>query len=143
MTRTINTRLNSLTAQRYLTRSQLARPTILQGLQTGRRMKTEKDGASSLAIVARPDRPLRGMNAAIRSKSDEIPVSENEEASPRESNKQQVDVKNQAASRELIEQADSAMEVANRIRAQILQESDIALATQANSEPQTVLKLLE
>jgi flagellin len=49
---------------------------------------------------------------------------------------------NLTASRSRIQDADFAMETANLTRAQILQQAGIAMLSQANAQPQSVLSLL-
>ncbi|MEY2624387.1 MAG: hypothetical protein RL412_162 [Pseudomonadota bacterium] len=55
---------------------------------------------------------------------------------------QRISVENQAAARSRIEDADFAIEVANRARTQILRQSGMAILAQANAVPRNVLALL-
>ncbi|MEP7138963.1 MAG: flagellin, partial [Caldimonas sp.] len=59
MSQTINTNVNSLTAQRNLNTSQSSLATSLQRLSSGLRINSAKDDAAGLAIADR-------MNAQIR-----------------------------------------------------------------------------
>ena len=56
---------------------------------------------------------------------------------------QQTTAENLAASRSRIQDADFAAETANLAKAQILQQSGIAMLAQANAIPQNVLALLQ
>jgi flagellin len=67
---TINTNLNSLTAQKALGMSQMSLSTSMQRLSSGLRINSAKDDAAGLSIATRMDAQARGMNVAIRNAND-------------------------------------------------------------------------
>ncbi len=70
MPMTINTNLNSLTAQKALGMSQMSLSTSMQRLSSGLRINSAKDDAAGLSIATRMDAQARGMNVAIRNAND-------------------------------------------------------------------------
>jgi flagellin len=76
MPMTINTNLNSLTAQRNLNMSQTSLSTSMQRLSSGLRINSAKDDAAGLAIASRMNTQVRGMNVAVRNANDAISFSE-------------------------------------------------------------------
>ncbi|MCA3079974.1 MAG: flagellin FliC, partial [Rhodocyclaceae bacterium] len=64
MPQTINTNVNSLTAQRNLTSSQMSQTTSMQRLSSGMRVNSAKDDAAGLAIAERMNTQVKGMNVA-------------------------------------------------------------------------------
>jgi len=62
MPQTINTNVNSLTAQRNLTSSQMSQTTSMQRLSSGMRVNSAKDDAAGLAIAERMNTQVKGMN---------------------------------------------------------------------------------
>ena len=79
MPQTINTNVNSLTAQRNLTSSQMSQTTSMQRLSSGMRVNSAKDDAAGLAIAERMNTQVKGMNVAIRNASDAISLSQTAE----------------------------------------------------------------
>ena len=79
MPQTINTNVNSLTAQRNLNMSQGALATSMQRLSSGLRVNSAKDDAAGLAIAERMNTQVRGMNVAIRNANDGISMSQTAE----------------------------------------------------------------
>ena len=70
MPATINTNLNSLTAQRNQTLSQSSLSTSIQRLSSGLRINSAKDDAAGLAISERMTSQIRGLNQAVRNAND-------------------------------------------------------------------------
>jgi flagellin len=79
MAQTINTNLNSLTAQRNLNMSQGSLATSMQRLSSGLRVNSAKDDAAGLAIADRMNTQVRGMNVAIRNANDAISLAQTAE----------------------------------------------------------------
>jgi len=79
MPQTINTNLNSLTAQRNLNTSQASLATSMQRLSSGLRVNSAKDDAAGLAIAERMNTQVRGMNVAIRNANDGISLAQTAE----------------------------------------------------------------
>jgi flagellin len=76
MTSTINTNINSLTAQRNLSTSQSQMATTMQRLSSGLRINSAKDDAAGLAISERFTSQIRGTNQASRNANDGISLSQ-------------------------------------------------------------------
>ena len=76
MPQTINTNLNSLTAQRNLNSSQGALATAMQRLSSGLRVNSAKDDAAGLAIAERMNTQVRGLNVAARNANDGISLAQ-------------------------------------------------------------------
>lgn len=79
MAQTINTNINSLTAQRALSMSQGSLATSMQRLSSGMRVNSAKDDAAGLAIADRMSTQVRGMNVAIRNANDAISLAQTAE----------------------------------------------------------------
>jgi flagellin len=79
MASTINTNINSLTAQRNLNTSQATLSTSLQRLSSGMRINSAKDDAAGLAISERFTTQIRGLNQAIRNANDGISLAQTAE----------------------------------------------------------------
>ncbi len=79
MASTINTNINSLTAQRNLSMSQAALSTSLQRLSSGLRINSAKDDAAGLAISERFTTQIRGLNQAARNANDGISLAQTAE----------------------------------------------------------------
>ena len=76
MTSTINTNINSLTAQRNLTASQNSLAMSMQRLSSGLRINSAKDDAAGLAISDRMTSQIRGSNQAARNANDGISLAQ-------------------------------------------------------------------
>ena len=76
MPQTINTNINSLTAQRNLNSSQGSLATSMQRLSSGLRVNSAKDDAAGLAIAERMNTQVRGLNVAARNANDGISLSQ-------------------------------------------------------------------
>jgi flagellin len=76
MPQTINTNINSLTAQRNLNASQSALSTSMQRLSSGLRVNSAKDDAAGLAIAERMNTQVRGLNVAARNANDGISLAQ-------------------------------------------------------------------
>lgn len=76
MSNTINSNINSLTAQRNLSNSQLALSTAIQRLSSGLRINSAKDDAAGLAITERFTSQIRGLNQAARNANDGISLAQ-------------------------------------------------------------------
>ena len=76
MPQTINTNINSLTAQRNLNASQGSLSTSMQRLSSGLRVNSAKDDAAGLAIAERMNTQVRGLNVAARNANDGISLSQ-------------------------------------------------------------------
>ena len=72
MAMTINTNVNSLTAQRNASANQMSLSTSIARLSSGLRVNSAKDDAAGLAIATRMDAQARGMTVAIRNANDGI-----------------------------------------------------------------------
>ena len=76
MASTINTNIQSLTAQRNLAASQNAMATTMQRLSSGLRINSAKDDAAGLAISERFTSQIRGVNQAARNANDGISLAQ-------------------------------------------------------------------
>ena len=76
MPQTINTNINSLTAQRNLNASQSSLSTSMQRLSSGLRVNSAKDDAAGLAIAERMNTQIRGLNVAARNANDGISLAQ-------------------------------------------------------------------
>ena len=76
MAMTINTNVNSLTAQRNAINTQSSMATSMQRLSSGLRVNSAKDDAAGLAIAERMNTQVRGMNVAIRNANDGISLAQ-------------------------------------------------------------------
>ncbi len=79
MTATINTNLNSLTAQRNSFKSQTDLSTAINRLSSGLRINSAKDDAAGLAISERFTTQIRGLNQAARNANDGISLAQTAE----------------------------------------------------------------
>ena len=79
MASTINTNINSLTAQRNLGMSSSALTTSIQRLSSGLRINSAKDDAAGLAISERFTSQVRGLNQAARNANDGISLAQTAE----------------------------------------------------------------
>jgi flagellin len=79
MATTINTNVNSLTAQRNLASSQMSLSTSMARLSSGLRVNSAKDDSAGLAIAERMNSQVKGMNVAIRNSGDAISLSQTAE----------------------------------------------------------------
>jgi flagellin len=79
MPQSINTNINSLTAQRNLNSSQSALSTSMQRLSSGLRVNSAKDDAAGLAIAERMGASMRGLNVAARNANDGISLAQTAE----------------------------------------------------------------
>ena len=76
---TINTNVNTLTAQRNLAASQNTLSTSMQRLSSGLRVNSAKDDAAGLAIAERMNATVRGLNVAARNANDGISLAQTAE----------------------------------------------------------------
>jgi flagellin len=76
MASTINSNINSLTAQRNLGTSQSSLATSMQRLSSGLRINSAKDDAAGLAISDRMTSQIRGSNQAARNANDGISLAQ-------------------------------------------------------------------
>ncbi len=76
MAMTINTNINSMTAQRNASANQGSLATSMQRLSSGLRVNSAKDDAAGLAIADRMNTQVRGMNVAIRNANDGISLAQ-------------------------------------------------------------------
>ena len=79
MSATINTNLNSLTAQRNSSKSQNDLTTAINRLSSGLRINSAKDDAAGLAISERFTSQIRGLNQAARNSNDGISLAQTAE----------------------------------------------------------------
>jgi flagellin len=79
MASTINTNINSLTAQRNLGMTQNSLSSAIQRLSSGLRINSAKDDAAGLAISERFTGQIRGMNQAVRNANDGISLAQTAE----------------------------------------------------------------
>ena len=75
----INTNLNSLTAQRASSASQMSLTLAMQRLSSGLRVNSSKDDAAGLSIAERMNAQVRGMNVAMRNANDGISLAQTAE----------------------------------------------------------------
>jgi flagellin len=78
---TINTNINSLTAQRNLSSNQGSLATSMQRLSSGLRVNSAKDDAAGLAISERMNTQIRGLTVAARNANDGISLAQTAEGS--------------------------------------------------------------
>jgi flagellin len=79
MASTINTNINSLTAQRNLGMSQGSLATSMQRLSSGLRVNSAKDDAAGLAISERMNTQVRGLTVGARNSNDGISLAQTAE----------------------------------------------------------------
>ena len=79
MAATINTNVQSLTAQRNLSTSQSSLATSMQRLSSGLRINSAKDDAAGLSISERMTSQVRGLNQAARNANDGISMAQTAE----------------------------------------------------------------
>ena len=79
MASTINTNINSLTAQRNLATNSSSLATSIQRLSSGMRINSAKDDAAGLAISQRFTTQIRGMDQAARNANDGISLAQTAE----------------------------------------------------------------
>ena len=79
MAATINTNVNSLTAQRNLSSSQGTLATSMQRLSSGLRINNAKDDAAGLAIADRMNAQVKGITVAVRNANDGISLAQTAE----------------------------------------------------------------
>ena len=79
MASTINTNVNSLTAQRSLSMSQSSLSTSMQRLSSGLRINSAKDDAAGLAISERFTSQIRGLQQAARNANDAVSLTQTAE----------------------------------------------------------------
>jgi flagellin len=79
MASTINTNINSLTAQRNLSVNQMSLSTSMQRLSSGLRINSAKDDAAGLAISDRMTSQIRGLSQAARNANDGISLAQTAE----------------------------------------------------------------
>ncbi len=79
MAQTINTNINSLTAQRNSGKVQEQLSTAMSRLSSGLRINSAKDDAAGLAISERFTSQIRGLNQAARNANDAISLSQTAE----------------------------------------------------------------
>jgi len=79
MVMSINTNVNSLTAQRNAMATQNSLAVSMQRLSSGLRVNSAKDDAAGLAIAERMNVQVRGMNVAIRNANDGISLAQTAE----------------------------------------------------------------
>jgi flagellin len=79
MASTINTNINSLTAQRNLATSQMSLATSMQRLSSGLRVNSAKDDAAGLAISERMNTQVKGLSVGARNSNDGISLAQTAE----------------------------------------------------------------
>jgi flagellin len=79
MASTINSNINSLTAQRNLGTSQNSLATSIQRLSSGLRINSSKDDAAGLAISERFTSQIKGVDQAVRNANDGISLAQTAE----------------------------------------------------------------
>lgn len=68
----INTNIQSLNAQRNLSKTLTPLQTAMQRLSSGLRINSAKDDAAGLAIAVRMDAQMKGLNQAVRNANDAV-----------------------------------------------------------------------
>lgn len=84
MAMTINTNISSLSAQRYLTKTQNSLSTSMERLSSGLRINSAKDDAAGLGISTRLTAKISGMNQAVRNANDGISLLQTAEGATQE-----------------------------------------------------------
>lgn len=84
MAMTINTNIASLTAQRYLNKTQNSLNTSMERLSSGLRINSAKDDAAGLGISTRLSAKISGMNQAVRNANDGISLLQTAEGATQE-----------------------------------------------------------
>ncbi|MDO9438562.1 flagellin [Hydrogenophaga sp.] len=79
MSTTINTNVNSMTAQRNLSTTSSSLATSMQRLSSGLRVNSAKDDAAGLAISERMNAQVRGLSVAARNANDGISLAQTAE----------------------------------------------------------------
>jgi len=79
MAQTINTNLNTLTAQRNLSTNQASLSQSITRLSSGLRINSAKDDAAGLSISERFTSQIRGLNQAARNANDGISLAQTAE----------------------------------------------------------------
>jgi len=79
MASTINTNINTLTAQRNLGTNQASLSTSIARLSSGLRINSAKDDAAGLAISDRLNAQIKGLNQAVRNANDGISLAQTAE----------------------------------------------------------------
>ena len=79
MSSTVNTNINSLTAQRNLGQTSNALSSAIQRLSSGLRINSAKDDAAGLGISQRFTSQIRGLNQAVRNANDGISLAQTAE----------------------------------------------------------------
>jgi flagellin len=79
MAATINTNINSITAQRNLSTNASALSTSIQRLSSGLRVNSAKDDAAGLAIAERFQTQIKGLNVGARNANDGISLAQTAE----------------------------------------------------------------
>ena len=79
MSMSINSNINSLTAQRNLGTSQNSLTTALTRLSSGLRINSAKDDAAGLAISEKFTSQIRGLDQAVRNANDGISLAQTAE----------------------------------------------------------------
>ena len=79
MASTINTNINTLTAQRNLGMNQASLSTSIARLSSGLRINSAKDDAAGLAISDRLNAQIKGLNQAVRNANDGISLAQTAE----------------------------------------------------------------
>jgi len=79
MASTINTNINTLTAQRNLGMNQASLSTSIARLSSGLRINSAKDDAAGLAISDRLNAQVKGLNQAVRNANDGISLAQTAE----------------------------------------------------------------
>ena len=79
MSSTINTNINTLTAQRNLGMNQASLSTSIARLSSGLRINSAKDDAAGLAISDRLNAQIKGLNQAVRNANDGISLAQTAE----------------------------------------------------------------
>ena len=79
MAATINTNINSLTAQRNLSQNAMSLATSIARLSSGLRVNSAKDDAAGLAISERMTTQVRGLTVAARNANDGISLAQTAE----------------------------------------------------------------
>ena len=79
MSSSINSNINSLTAQRNLNSSQASLSTSMQRLSSGLRINSARDDAAGLNISERMTSQIRGLSQAARNANDGISLAQTAE----------------------------------------------------------------
>jgi len=135
MSALINSNINSLTAQRNLSTSQMSLNTSIQRLSSGLRINSAKDDAAGLAIAERFSSQIRGLNQAARNANDGISLAQTAEGAMKSAGDMLQRIRELAVQSANASNTSSDRQALNQEVGQLVQELDrISTTTQFNGQ---------